>query len=1053
MKAEKSLTMQSNIFLNELCGQINDSSEIRAALRTKMGRADVKVLSRVLPKAAQLCHDPSLPNLDESLSSRDREGSSLLLAESSSSNLSSRTGISSLQGSPGPGGPTTALTNIQVHLVLRKFLQTICSAAASLARPVVFVQDDLQWADEMSLTLIKALVFGASPPHAHQPSLIFIGTYRDDEEARANIAFSEFLRSCEQDCSSANSVLLLDVSLENFGVDVVNTYLSLLLVLDPQETTSLAMIVCEKTGGNMFYLVQFLDVLHSKAYLYYCHTAMKWNWDIIKIQREPDFCNNSIVVNKLQLLREPVLSALKIASCLGAVFDSSVLAVCLAALKNRSSVARVKIHEIETLATKSVQQTEVDVPMILNELAVLGLVKAVEEEVLHNLDNSLLGTFTFAHDRLQQAAYSLVPEGYERKRLHLIIGSSILYMDVAPSEYMQHILVVVDHLTRASDLLVDKKEKMRLSELNLEAANLVISQSAFFPALEYLNAALRQMDGLDKWGTELYSFSLETYNKLARVAYATGDFVLCKQIVDEVRFNVKCATDQCDVDITWLEALLATGKIDEAFKVGINGLKRLGIRFSTRPHLIYAIMCAIKAKRFLGGKSAEELVPTKRMMDKNMVAAMCILGNLIEAAFLSMRIEHFILMNIRSVNITLKHGGSIGSDTGHCAMGFVFANMGDFNLAFRMGELSLEVAEMYHPSGRYDSRVCFLAYFFLFHWKRPIHEGLDPMLRAYEAGMELGDIKNASWCATSYLTIYWCCGLPLGPLLSDIAKYRQQMVDYNQKMIYLILTPFHQAIIKLVIPSENPSNLDGEYMQVESFLKDLNCEADGAIALITVYKMRLLLAYHFDDLDVAHEMSEMMQGKLIEAEGTSVNLPFVIFFKGLTALAFVRLSGKWKYRREAQSALKRMEKWVKNGAVNSYHLLLILKAESKAVKQGSRGEDVRTAFNLAIRVSGRSGFLQDKALASERAGVYHVLKNDEYHARMYLEQATVLYSEWGALAKADYLKRKFAPYLSTETLIAETLGGSTPLYIKGQARFSADATLKHRTISITAPKS
>ena len=1037
--------------LNELCRQINDCSEIRAALTTKMERVDVNVLSRFSPKAAEIWQDPHLTNPNESSSSPSYYQGSLRslsrFAEQSTSNLST-----SSKPAHSTSGTTTALTNIQVHLVLRKFLQTICDAAAALERPMVFLLDDLQWADESSLSLIKALVFGASPSQAHESSLIYIATYRDTEEPRAQTAFSEFLLSCHQDYSSANSIPLLDISLENFTVDVVNTYLSLLLALDRQETMSLAKTVCEKTGGNIFCMIQFLEYLHSNGYLYYNHTAMKWNWNIVNIQQDFTFDNNNILADNLRLIREPVLSALHIASCLGAVFDSSVFADCLAAYQeDRSSVCRVKIHEMETLKTaESVPNMEADVAVILNELIELGLVNGIED----NVDNSLHAKFAFTNNRVQQAAYSLVREGHERERLHLIIGSAILGMDVASSEYMQQILSVVDHLNRASDLIVDKNEKIRLSELNVEAAKLVISQSAFFPALEYLTTALRQLNGLDEWGPELYSFSLENYNMIARVAYATGNFVLCKEIVDQVRDNVKCPTDQCDVINTWVEALLATGKIDEAFKVGIIGLKSLGIRFSTRPNLLYALTCAIKAKLSFGSKSDKnELVPKKKMMDKNMIAAMSILGNLIESALLSMRVEHLILMNIRSVNITLKYGGSIGSGTGHCAMGFVFANMGDFDLGCRMANAALEVSETHHPSGRDDSRVCICAYFFLFHWRRPLHEGLDPMLRAYEAGMELGDIKNASWCATSYLSIYWLCGLPLGPLLSDITKYRQQTVDYNQRMINLILLPFHQALIKMMIPSENPSTLDGEIMQVESLLKELDCVADNAMALITLCKQRLFLAYHFDDLELAQQMAGMMKGKLVQAEGTSVKLPLLVFLKGLTALAFVRSSGKRKYKREAQSAVTRMEKWVKNGAVNSYHLLLILKAESQAVKQGSRGEDVRAAFNLAIRVCGRSGFLQDKALANERAGVYHVRKDDEYHARMYLEQAIELYSEWGALAKAIYLKRKFAAFLSIEASQSESLNGSTHMHIKGRERFSEGATLRHRSVIYTkSPK-
>jgi predicted ATPase len=105
---------------------------------------------------------------------------------------------------------------------------------------------------------------------------------------------------------------------------------------------------------------------------------------------------------------------------------------------------------------------------------------------------------------------------------------------------MWQVLAAENQLNCAANLLVDKKdEKVKLAELYFEAANLIVLQSAFFPALKYLKAGIRLLDGMVKWGHKLYALSLlELYNKLAVVADITGNFVLCQQAVDEVTVNV-----------------------------------------------------------------------------------------------------------------------------------------------------------------------------------------------------------------------------------------------------------------------------------------------------------------------------------------------------------------------------------------------------------------------------------------------------------------------------------------------------------------------------------
>ena len=1017
--------------LTDLCGQIenDDSSKamVREALSKEMGQADVHALAHVLPRAVSLCDSKASQagiqrlNLESNLSSDDHSSS---LSQSSHS-ISRRL------------HDDFALKKFHLHLVLRKFLRSICSS--SLARPVVFFQDDLQWADADSLDLIKALICGKEhDPEYGNGGMVFIGTFRDEsEELSRNRGLTDFLI----DFQTKHVENFVDVHLTNFDYNMVHFYLSQLLRSDAAETHSLTTIVTEKTYGNFYFLIQFLESLCSKGYMSYCLSEMKWKWDHNKIVNEFFISDKvvDLVIEKIRILPKNVQSVLQIASCLGSKFDLSTLVVCVHALENSSP--RVKIHDQGAPAVADPDDsTRKAIIKILEETSELGLVALAG-------DTGDVGKYMFFHDRVQQAAYSLASDGNESTRLHLYIGSCLLRMTMPSGEYADQVLVAVNQLNRAFDLIVDEKEKIRLAELNREAAGIAESKSAFFPALRYLNAGLKQLEGLDKWGREHYDFSLDAYNELATMAYATGDFVLCKQVVDEVTINAKTPSECCRVNIIWIKALVANAKMKEALKFGIQALPKLGVRFPRRPNMIHAIISLIRTKGILSGESDDHLFATQSNMDRTKLDAMGIIDSLLDAAFLTSYFEYFILLSMKAIQLSLKEGASFRSVAGYTCAGIIFASIGDFKNTIRMANVSHKLAELYHEPG-YDAHCCFVRYFFLFHWRRPLHEGMNPGLRAYEAAMDAGEIISASWCASGYLALYLCSGLPLGPFLHDIAKYRQAMLDYNQILTYQILAPYHQYVANLMGMSATPVILEGAYIHLESFLSDVQENLNGH-ALSSVYKCRLHLAYHFDDLATAYEVSKSLQGQALAVEGPSIFLPGIFFMKGLTSLALARSTGKRKHVREGCSALQQLERWAKDGAVNCVHFWLILKAESAAVKKGSKGADVRAAFDLAISTCGRSGFVQDKALACERAGVYHVVHGDEYHARYYFEQAVELYREWGAVGKVDFLKKKFAVYLS----VLSSHGGIShscrveSTYLKGRSRHSESTTLKHHDLS------
>ena len=71
------------------------------------------------------------------------------------------------------------------------------------------------------------------------------------------------------------------------------------------------------------------------------------------------------------------------------------------------------------------------------------------------------------HDRVQQAAYSLIPED-EKKQLHLQIGR-LLLRNIREYELEKNIFDMVNQLNEGSALITEQSEKHELIKLNLKA--------------------------------------------------------------------------------------------------------------------------------------------------------------------------------------------------------------------------------------------------------------------------------------------------------------------------------------------------------------------------------------------------------------------------------------------------------------------------------------------------------------------------------------------------------------------------------------------------------
>ena len=193
-----------------------------------------------------------------------------------------------------------------------------------------------------------------------------------------------------------------------------------------------------------------------------------------------------------------------------------------------------------------------------------------------------LGSYKFTHDRVRESAYSLIPEGRERKTFHLGIGQLVLEMLRTHPDKQWMKFIAADQLNHGVEYITNEKQKLDLVALNLEAGESAMSVSAFVPASNLFSKGIILLSAdEDRW-SHSYDLSLKLYSAAAEVAHCTGDFESHRQLADEVLANALCLRDKLPVYSTLVESLTAQQKPEEALTTGFQVLAALGQRFPTR---------------------------------------------------------------------------------------------------------------------------------------------------------------------------------------------------------------------------------------------------------------------------------------------------------------------------------------------------------------------------------------------------------------------------------------------------------------------------------------
>ena len=193
------------------------------------------------------------------------------------------------------------------------FFQKFFCSIADPSHPIVLFIDDLQWADAMSLDLIRSIVC-----ESDVQSFMFVGSYRSNEVDRGHplLPILEQIRTA--------GIPLLNIELANMDRNSINAMISDTLKLSPLLTRPLTDAVYSKTSGNCLFVIELLSDLHRQDLLRYSVSSRRWEWDD-EVIAALDIQANVVDLMRRKLLRlgATEMWSVKVAACLGAETKAS----------------------------------------------------------------------------------------------------------------------------------------------------------------------------------------------------------------------------------------------------------------------------------------------------------------------------------------------------------------------------------------------------------------------------------------------------------------------------------------------------------------------------------------------------------------------------------------------------------------------------------------------------------------------------------------------------------------------------------------------------------
>lgn len=839
--------------------------------------------------------------------------------------------------------------------------------------PLVLFLDDLQWADMASIELVKQIILGDD-----HPNFLFIGAYRDNEVDKSH-QLSIMLNQAKANGAWIRDIHLLQLTKENVTRMICET-----LHQDAKSVQELSDEVYKKTQGNAFFTIQLLTSILEEGHISYDIANHKLEINIDQIQKK-NYSENVVefMASKLDKLPKETISALKLAASIGNQFEIELLAKLL------GDSVKITFEKLK--------------PAIIEEL-----ITPVEEDYqLLGLDEKILFEkmflFNFSHDRVQQAAYSIL-KVEERSKLHLHIAL-LLNDQENKSEY---IFEIVHQFNEALELILEKEQRLMVAELNLEAARKARNSTAYSSALKYISVA-ESMLGENSWDS-YYDLTLSANSLGAEINYLNGAPEKSDQYILACLNHAKNPIDKADIYYLKMLRLTLANEYGDAIEAGRSALEELDFDF---PSENLEALIGGELTFLLGYFQTDGIEPIAdhpNMKGAKNLAIIKILDNFSMPTYVGGFTNLWILQACMKVSFSIKNGNTPETAYALSELGLILNLQAQYDFALKVGELSKTLAEKFEKvSLRHKARSFHLIANYNFVWNRHINEIAETNEEGFRSSMNCGELIFAGY--TNFQGFYnrFYSG-------SDLAEIKQGLPDaikFNESILMDLarhaLISLEMCINCLTGESKNPLEFQAHGFTESEFIELCTSKKDFyGIATLYTYKAQALYINGY--YEEARKSIQMAYEYVAPLMGSMVHFPTLKFFEALSEykLYDVKADNK-ELDTKLDEIIGLFENWAVPGKENLEHKLFLLKGEKYRVNKNF--EEAKEYYLKSIKESKKYGFIQNEAIAHELIGRLWFDENQDMYGNMHIERASVNYYQWGAMQKYNMLKDEFSEFL------------------------------------------
>ncbi|HKA60421.1 MAG TPA: sigma 54-interacting transcriptional regulator, partial [Gemmatimonadales bacterium] len=852
-----------------------------------------------------------------------------------------------------PAAPDVSPADAKARMQMA--LRRLIGVFACAEHPLALFLDDLQWLDGATLELLENILVEPEPQH-----LLLIGAYRSNEVDAAH-PLRRTLSTVRE-----RRAIVDEITLGPLGHDDLSQWFADALHCQPERTRPLAQLVLEKTAGNPFFAHQFMWELAEDGLIVFDAERAGWRWDLGPI-RGKGYTDNvaDFMIGKLSRLPLATQEALK----------------GLASLGNRADVSTLAI-----IRATSPEQLHSD------------LWEALRLELIIRSDD----VYSFGHDRVQEAAYSLIPEE-QRGAAHLRIGR-LFNTGIASDKREEAVFDIVGHFNRASFLVTLPDERAEVAALNLMAGKRAKKAAAFASALNYFSAgdALVEMDSRQR-----HDLAFELALHRAECEFLTRRVDAAEQRLRALSLRAANLLERAAVTCQQADVYLALQRPDRGLVECAEYLSLAGFEISLGPTEAQARAAYDEVCSTLDGIGIETLAALPPMSDPVARATLDVISLCQRCAAIADK-PFEVLMMCAAVRLILKSGIHDAACQVFEQLGYIAAwRYGNFDAGFRFGQLGYELIER-KDLRRFEGHVSLMLSTLLMPWSKHVTHCRPVIRRSSEVAENTHDRYLAVENATVLLSNLLLAGDPL----VEVDTQAEASLAFCQTTVFGEYTDAVSAQGALIrsLRGFTPEfgSLDDERFD-ELRMESHFATEPHLLCVECWYWIRKLQARFFaGDYVAALEASHRAQPLLVESPGMLERAEHELF-SALThaALCDSLTANNGRQHLEAIAAHHRqLEVWARYCPENFENRALLVAGEIARVE--GRDSDAARLYEQAIGSARASGFVNNEALALELAAHFYAARGFDRIAKAYLRDARQGYRQWGAEGKVRQLDAQYS---------------------------------------------